>query len=492
MTLYILGLDGASLNTIEETSSRTRLPNFEKLFVEGSFSELRSVYPYVTAPAWTTIFSGVNPGKHGVFEMFKVSNTGLTPSNMTSSDIPFLWDYLTWANKKTLAVGIPFFYPAPKIKGAFISGRFCPSASFFPSSLGEKFDLSPFEYDHLSMEEKTLKLVSNPEESVSSKILEDLRKRVDTMMRLVDSDSWDCAILIEGLPDDLLHVAYGTNEVVDEMYRELDRFVGLILSRLRNPGDALMIISDHGFRHIERVLYLNEWLRQKGYAKYQASKLARLLLSLGVSWDTLSSRGMVSKIFAFLVKHFPRALEKTGDTLRSGMLADQSAKFGSSQVSVFSINEPLAWLRISEPSKTVVSVDALVDELAELKETGILKKVFKTSEIYSGRHTREAPGEILVEAADGWSIDTLRWNNKRLTGKPLFTKKGVHQREGVVFFYGNAGDGKSINFSSAKIHDVVPTVLSFFKLPLPRNLDGVSLIASTEIKTEERPKVLAK
>ena len=82
MTLFLLGLDGASLNVLDESMKRRSLPNFEKMLNEGKSSDLLSVYPYVTAPAWTTLFSGVNPGKHGIFEMFEIVNDKIIPSNM--------------------------------------------------------------------------------------------------------------------------------------------------------------------------------------------------------------------------------------------------------------------------------------------------------------------------------------------------------------------------------------------------------------------------
>src|SRR5579872_178561 len=135
--------------------NRTRLPNFENLMQSGFHSDLKSVYPYVTAPAWTTIFSGVNPGKHGIFEMFEVKDQKIVPSNMRKTDVPLLWDYLTWAARRTLVVGVPFIHPAPKVDGIFVTGRFAPKLSCYPEKLPSKFDLQGFNYDDLSMEEKT-------------------------------------------------------------------------------------------------------------------------------------------------------------------------------------------------------------------------------------------------------------------------------------------------------------------------------------------------
>src|ERR1700731_2342081 len=134
MTVYVLGLDGASEEQLHRVMKKTKLPNFERLFKEGIVSDLLSVYPYVTAPAWTTIFSGVNPGKHGIFEMYEIVGNEIKPSNMKNSNVPFLWDYLSWARKRVLALGVPFIYPAPKINGIFVTGRFVPKLSTYPDN----------------------------------------------------------------------------------------------------------------------------------------------------------------------------------------------------------------------------------------------------------------------------------------------------------------------------------------------------------------------
>jgi len=132
MTIFVLGLDGASNENLEHAFTRTHLPNFKSILGAGSRRSLVSVYPYVTAPAWASMFSGVNPGKHGVFDMFQLKNDTLHPPNLRNSDVPFLWDYLSWAGKRVLILGIPFIHPAPEVNGIFVTGRFVPRMTFFP------------------------------------------------------------------------------------------------------------------------------------------------------------------------------------------------------------------------------------------------------------------------------------------------------------------------------------------------------------------------
>ncbi len=478
MTIYLLGLDGASLNTLRETLDRIHLPNFERMLEKGSSADLRSVYPYVTAPAWTTIFSGVNPGKHGIFELFDVREDKVVPSNMRATDVPLLWDYLTWANKRTLVVGIPFIHPAPKINGIFVTGRFSAKPSCYPEDIGGLYDLKGFNYDDLSMEEKTEKIFVEGSDNISTSILEGLERRAATVSKMLDSEKWDVAIIVEGLPDDLLHLSYGDNSVVDRMYLALDRLVGEIMKRM-TPEDSLIIFSDHGFCKIENVLFMNEWLLKQQYMTLDQTLLSRFLMWLGLDWDALSEDGFTSRVFRFSLSHFPWLAERIENSIRSGMVVDDSHQMKTSRVSAFSINEPLAWIRISQNQENSVSEDQLISQLEKLKAEGLLKNVFETDKIYSGKFVRFAPGKILVEAPDGWAVDTLRWNRRNLTGKPLFTKKGVHQRDGLLLAY-----GCEIEREGPRVHDLVPTVLHMLKLPVPENLDGRSLLLH---QTHEEP-----
>jgi predicted AlkP superfamily phosphohydrolase/phosphomutase len=480
MTIFLLGLDGASMNTIKETLDRTHLSNFEKLIEKGNHADLKSVYPYVTAPAWTTIFSGVNPGKHGIFEMFEVRDEKIVPSNMRATDVPLLWDYLTWANKRSLVIGIPFIHPAPRINGIFVTGRFAPRLSCYPEQTGSRFDLQGFNYDDLSMEEKTEKILVEGSEHISTRILENLEKRTKTIGELIDSEKWDVAIVVEGLPDDLLHLSYGNNAIVDEMYLALDRLLGEILKRM-TANDSLIIFSDHGFCKVENVLFMNEWLLQKKYTTSDETLLSRFLMRMGFNWESLSNEGFTSRVFRFGVEHFPWMAERIKNSVRSGMLVDESRLIKTSAVSAFSINEPLAWLRISEDREGSPTQERLISELQELKEKGVLKNIFESEKIYSGKFLQFAPGKILVEAPKGWTVDTLRWNRRNLTGRPLFSKKGVHQREGIMLVYGS-----EFELESPRIHDIVPTVLGMLKLPIPENIDGKSLLIKSIEKEPEK------
>ena len=470
MVVVLFGLDGASIDQIRSVTKRTKLPNFERLLSDGKTSNLLSVYPYVTAPAWTTMFSGLNPGKHGIFDMFEIDGSTITPSNMRKSDAAYLWDYLSWARKKVLTLGVPFIYPAPKINGIFVTGRFVPKLSTYPEDIGEKFDFRGYEYRELPTEQEIETRISQGTREMSLRMIEDLDLRIKTSLSLIDSDKWDAIILVDNLPDEVLHMNYEDTDIVDKMYSALDGLVGQLLQRL-GAMDHLIVVSDHGFSSVKSILFMNEWLRSKKYLTFRQSLFSRVLNSFGLNWDRLTEPGVFSTLYRFSLKYFPGLLSFTKSQAASGFIVSDELKLAS-RASVFGINEPVAWIRLAK--KSDFDSNKIIQELTELKEQKLLKGVFKSGDIFSGKYVDEAPGQLLIEANSEWAIDGSRLNGGKLVGKPLFTKKGVHQQAGIFGYVGKLSLKADMVY---RIQDIAPTVLDLMRLPIPKNLDGTSLIA---------------
>ena len=68
MKVIILGFDGATFSIIK--LHLDDLPNFRFLLNNGVHAEMMSTIPPVSAPAWTSMFTGKNPAKHNIFGFF--------------------------------------------------------------------------------------------------------------------------------------------------------------------------------------------------------------------------------------------------------------------------------------------------------------------------------------------------------------------------------------------------------------------------------------
>lgn len=69
--LIILGFDGVDAKLTERWMNEGKLPNLAKLRSQGAFSPLRPTIPSQTPVSWSTFATGLNPGRHGVFDFLK-------------------------------------------------------------------------------------------------------------------------------------------------------------------------------------------------------------------------------------------------------------------------------------------------------------------------------------------------------------------------------------------------------------------------------------
>ena len=66
-TLFI-GIDAACWEYLNPLLEAGRLPTVQKLMEKGSWGVLDSPLPAQTPTAWSSIITGKNPGKHGIFD----------------------------------------------------------------------------------------------------------------------------------------------------------------------------------------------------------------------------------------------------------------------------------------------------------------------------------------------------------------------------------------------------------------------------------------
>src|SRR5687768_8401483 len=85
----LIGLDGATFTIMDQLMSTSVMPVLADVFKRGVRGELGSTANPLTAPAWTSLLTGVGPGHHGIFDFVRVEQTGSHPTFRlcTSSDI---------------------------------------------------------------------------------------------------------------------------------------------------------------------------------------------------------------------------------------------------------------------------------------------------------------------------------------------------------------------------------------------------------------------
>lgn len=66
--VVIVGFDGQDTRMTERLMDEGKLPNFSRLAEQGGYRRLRTTFPSITPVAWSTFATGVNPGKHNIFD----------------------------------------------------------------------------------------------------------------------------------------------------------------------------------------------------------------------------------------------------------------------------------------------------------------------------------------------------------------------------------------------------------------------------------------
>jgi len=148
----ILGFDGMDPELAQRFISEGKLPNLAKLQQQGSFHKLRTTYPPISPVAWSTFMTGVNPGKHNIYDFLARDEKNYLPF-LSSAEIkgpkrslkigkymiplgkaqvkgmrrgtPF-WYWLGKAGIFSSVIRVPVTFPPEKFEGVLLSGMCVP------------------------------------------------------------------------------------------------------------------------------------------------------------------------------------------------------------------------------------------------------------------------------------------------------------------------------------------------------------------------------
>src|SRR3990170_2119217 len=121
--VFILGLDGGTFDMILPLVEKGELPHMSQLLQKGAWGRLESTIHPSTPIAWTSFMTGLNPGKHGIYDFIiaKDNDYGFKLSTAADRFESTMWDYMSGFDKKTVVVNVPYTYPPDKINGIMIS-----------------------------------------------------------------------------------------------------------------------------------------------------------------------------------------------------------------------------------------------------------------------------------------------------------------------------------------------------------------------------------
>lgn len=485
--MLLLGLDGATFNILEPFAALGHLPFVKKLMHEGMHAPLRSTIPFISPTAWCSFITGKNPGKHGVFD-FRSKVPGSYDFERNIPNVPkqgTIWKYLTESGKESLVFNVPMTFPPQKIKGRMVTGFGTPGLASdftYPATLKKEI-LEKFNY------ELDVYWASDEYKGQEVELLDQLTKMTETKFKVINQ------LMQANNPDFVAFALESTDRIQHRFYRHIadyiankdstDPVVRKIISHM-SMLDAniqkfyeewnftdVMIMSDHGFGLCDMDINMNSMFEKNGWLKFNQqvwkkdSPLKSFLRKVGISGHNLRS----------LIRNI--GLNKVG-SVDKVLHSKEKIKWDATKV--FSVTESGIYLNVKdrEPSGVIDQNnyeqvrDEVINALLEFryKDKQIFKKIYKREELYWGDYLAMAPDIIIgdydlqfvlnscVIAPDLPQVDKIKT-----------VLCGNHSIEGVFIAHGrNFSQSKFL--SQPQIIDLAPTILAYYDVPIPQDIDG--------------------
>jgi predicted AlkP superfamily phosphohydrolase/phosphomutase len=276
--VLLLGLDSATWALLRPWTEAGALPTLGRAMAGGAWGVLRSTTPPVTPIAWTSMVTGVRPGRHGVLGFTKLREGTYEREVFTSADRrrPAIWTYLSRAGLCSIVVDVPFTFPPEPIEGVMVSGMGTPSAAAAfvqPPSWREAILRACGDYP--------FDLVYHRDPFV---FLERARRIVDHRFAvtrfLLRETPWAFAMLVLMAPDRIHHylwhhfdpahprhdptAAARVIPAVRDFYRHVDDALAGLWEEF-GTGTDVLVVSDHGSGTLRQSFSLTRWLMREGY-----------------------------------------------------------------------------------------------------------------------------------------------------------------------------------------------------------------------------------
>lgn len=450
--ICIIGLDGACWELLEPWLESGELPNLASIKAEGSYGSLKSTLPPVSIPAWPSFLTGKNPGKHGLVA-FWYDGPQKKFYNARHIGTETLLSICTEYDRTVVSLNVPGTYPPQPVKGAIVSSILTPSENLhytYPRELKpellEKIGDYVIDFDRSKRGEESFRNICYV-----------AHQRFKAGRYLWHRYDWDLFMLVFTDTDRLQHRFWYHKNKLLTLYKAIDEFIGELVSKLY-PSDTVIILSDHGFTEVKEHIYLNSWLRQKGYLKTGIAML----------------RGTTQRRHSWLRRIFPRFKLDIAWSRTKAFCYSHSA-------SGIRIN-----LRGREPRGCVPPDDyenlrqSLLAELSKLHNSEpLFSTVALREELYEGPYIDRLPDVCYIIAREGHAIK--RAPNRREILEPCRSRRAGHNSTGLFIVKGGAV--KSGVTLEAELIDIAPTVLYLLGLPIPDDADGQVLTHLIEPST---------
>ena len=498
----VIGVDGATFDLIRPLAAQGRLPVFSRLLREGASGPLLTVPALNSAAAWSSFITGVNPGKHGIFDFYCPARDSYRIRFINGGDRhgESLWGLLSRENRRVGVINVPMTFPAEPVNGFMIAGLDAPGVSTpgftHPPSLLE--DVQREVGGYMLAPGMVGYMLAHREAQGLCQLEHCTKQRLASALHLIGTREWDFFMVVFSAVDSVQHCFWKymdpassgpTDEerrrfgdAIPNTYVAMDEAIGQIQQALPE-NTTLVVMSDHGAgpRHLA-ARQLNHWLASIGLLRFEPprggwqSALAAAVRAAYTRLERIPAR----RLKEFLVRIAPGVRDRVrSDFMVAGIDWAHTQAFADPVGSTVRLNligrEPSGTVSPGKESEEVLAL--ITQRLLECTDAATgepaVEAVLRREDAYQGPYLAEAP-EL-----------TIQWNRRVPVGRlaPSVTDmgdfpieqyraiSGDHRPEGILLMAGpGVAPGRAIE--GASIMDVFPTILGLMGVSVPAGLDG--------------------
>ena len=518
--ILVIGVDAGTMGLIEGWSDEGRLPGFKHFFQEGVHGKLHSVPNMCSASAWSSMVTGVNPGKHGIywFGEYAPDSYEYFYINASYRNGDTLWDIMSASGRRVGVINVPISYPADEVNGFLIAGLDAPHAD------DERFTYPPGLLAELrgQLGEYIIE-PGMPGFYKAGRLDEGVRKlhatidsRLAYASHLMKTRPWSFFMVVFTTVDSAQHFFWKYmkpqgftleddelrryQHVIRDVYVHQDDAIRQLME-LAGPDTTVFIVSDHGGDLGGKGPLLPLWLEHMGMLGYVKRARRRgphpamareLILSLLASGYRSVDRHFERDFKLRLAKTFPGLRQKVEAHMHFSQIDWAATKAFTDGV------RPDIWINLKgrfpqgivEPGQEYDDVcEKIRAHFLAMRDTrtdeGAVDGVIRKEEVYHGPYLDLAPDLVVqwkpdlpataVALGDTEATDLQR-TRARLTdrkggGAGPLGGSGMHGPHGIFFAKG-PHIRRGAEMEVAEIASVAPTLLHLAGLPVPGYMDG--------------------
>ncbi|WP_408957961.1 alkaline phosphatase family protein [Natrinema sp. 74] len=503
----LVGIDAACDRVLAPLFEDDEVPTLESIYETGTSGALESQIPPWTASAWPSLYTGTNPGKHGVYGFLSFDGYDWDVVNATDVRERTLWELLDRHGVTSAVVNVPVTYPPREFDGALIPGYTAPEdPDCHPDGLLEDVRNAIGEYRVYPDDDA---------DDVGRAYSDCVRMRGDAFRYLVERFDPEFGFIEFQATDSIFHERPADDEAIRTIYRAVDRQLREILEA-HEPANVI-VASDHGMGPYDgHEFRANEFLRESGFVETERGGRGMPTWATvrdgslkegtdaGRDGPGIAEQAMATAAgFGLTSQRINAVLERLGVADLAAAYAPASlVSAGAAQVN---FPESTAYVRsrielgvrinlegrepngVVPPAKYEAVRTRLIDVLRSVTTPDgdpVFESVGPREEFFHGPEIEHAVDVVTVPAEfDHFLSATVR---DEAFGPP--SEPWNHKLEGTVAARG-ADIDHAAGVGRAHLFDIAPTVLSTLDVPIDERMDGNPLPCVDPAGTRRYPRL---